>query len=237
MRLDLSRWELSLPTTPLTNLSPAQLATFDSAVSPLGGYFVNQESGVSLTCPFKGGTTTHSDNTRVEFRQVNLDGTKCNWDYSILDTGLLATLNFTHIPLNGRVVIGQIHEFGHDTPPIKLQYTNKASGGTVRVQYRTEPDGPAIGVDIIKGLPLGEPIEYNIHIVQTGEFGITVNGTVFKAYLLPSWKAYLMYFKAGLYLQNDTVVTNPEMADDYVSATFSKLNTYTMGSDGIYQLS
>lgn len=133
---------------------------------------------------------------------------------------------------HGLIVIGQIH--AKDDEPIKLFYRKRANHKNGVIFASHEPSGgDDIYFDLLgerqnykddpkDGIPLGEVFSYEIK--ARGNFidlSIIQNGAVIAAYTIDqTGSGYdaaneFMYFKAGVYNQNNT-----GRADDYAQATF-----------------
>lgn len=167
-------------------------------------------------------TSTSSSSTKSEAGGV--DGT------------LKATLTVDRVSTTGssskvgRVVIGQIH--GPDTEPIRLYYHKRPSDSKGAIYFGTDDlDNNNTYVDVIggpddlnpsNGIELGEKFDYeinlsglNLTVKITPEGGSTTTAT----YTIPSgYNDQYLYFKAGVYNQNNTGDSS-----DYVQATFYKL--------------
>jgi chitodextrinase len=130
----------------------------------------------------------------------------------------------------GRVVVGQIH--GPDTEPIRLYYHKRPSDSKGAIYFGTDDlnnnntwvnviGGPS-SLNPSNGIALGQKWSYEIKVVGlkmtvkvTPEGGSTTTVT----YNLPSgYNDKYLYFKAGVYNQNNTGDSS-----DHVKATFFNL--------------
>ncbi|HYO53634.1 polysaccharide lyase family 7 protein [Archangium sp.] len=150
-----------------------------------------------------------------------------------VDGTLRATLTVDRVSTTGdsakvgRVIVGQIH--GPDSEPIRLYFHKRPSDsrGAIYFAHDTPSNSntyhPIIGdpgnLNPTNGVLLGETWSYEIKVVgQAMTVKVTPQGraTVTATFTLESGYNNLgMYFKAGVYNQNNTGT-----ADDYVQATF-----------------
>jgi|GEM_PF-367871 len=153
-----------------------------------------------------------------------------------VDGTLRATLTVDRVSTTGdsakigRVIVGQIH--GPDSEPIRLYFHKRPSDtrGAIYFAHDTPSNSnsyhPIIGdpnnLNPANGVLLGETWSYEIKVVgQTMTVKVTPQGraTVTATFTLESGYNDLgMYFKAGVYNQNNTGT-----ASDYVQATFYSL--------------
>lgn len=160
-----------------------------------------------------------------------------------VDGTLRATLKVDHVTDSGKkshqglIVIGQIH--GKDDEPIKLFYRKHPGHKNGAVFASHEPvGGDDIYYDLLgeyknyktdptNGIPLGEVFSYaivargnfiDVEIVQGGQ--VTARQTIDQTGSGYDSANEFMYFKAGLYNQNNT-----GRADDYAQATFYEITT------------
>ncbi|MCR2802684.1 polysaccharide lyase family 7 protein [Paenibacillus sp. SCIV0701] len=130
----------------------------------------------------------------------------------------------------GRVVVGQIH--GPDTEPIRLYYHKRPTDTKGAIYFGTDDlsnnntwvniiGGPS-SLNPSNGIALGQKWSYEIKVVGlTMTVKVTPEGgsTTTVQYTLPSgYNNKYLYFKAGVYNQNNTGTSS-----DYVQATFHKL--------------
>ncbi|SES76302.1 polysaccharide lyase family 7 protein [Stigmatella erecta] len=150
-----------------------------------------------------------------------------------VDGTLRATLTVDHVSTTGesgkigRVIVGQIH--GPDSEPIRLYFHKRPSDsrGAIYFAHDTPSNSttyyPIIGepnqLNPSNGVLLGETWSYEIKVVgQSMTVKVTPQGraAVTKTFTLESgYNNASMYFKAGVYNQNNT-----GSASDYVQATF-----------------
>lgn len=208
--IDFSRWNLVTPEV----TADGGVITYWPGDFPSNEYFTIRESGeAALWAPTKGATTQNSDKTRTEFREI-VPGSKTlkNWHMGQYSTQYLrAALTLHQITPNGRVCVGQIHVKDNNRPPIKLVWNT----GKLRLMYRTTYNQEAdVGVTVLDSVPLGECFTYSIHVAPDGNVTVIVgqgtrSGTK-TVQLDSSWKDKLLYFKAGIYNQEDaTELTLP----------------------------
>ncbi|MDC0709182.1 polysaccharide lyase family 7 protein [Stigmatella sp. ncwal1] len=150
-----------------------------------------------------------------------------------VDGTLRATLTVDRVSTTGdsgkvgRVIVGQIH--GPDSEPIRLYFHKRPSDtrGAIYFAHDTPSNSttyfPIIGdpdqLNPSNGVLLGETWSYEIKVVgQSMTVKVTPQGraAVTKTFTLESgYNNLSMYFKAGVYNQNNT-----GSASDYVQATF-----------------
>jgi poly(beta-D-mannuronate) lyase len=153
-----------------------------------------------------------------------------------VDGTLRATLSVDHVSTTGesakvgRVIVGQIH--GPDSEPIRLYFHKRPSDarGAIYFAHDTPSNsnsyhaiiGDPNNLNPSNGILLGETWSYEIKVVgQNMTVKVTPKGraTVTATFSLESGYNNLgMYFKAGVYNQNNTGT-----ASDYVQATFYSL--------------
>jgi hypothetical protein len=219
--IDLSHWKLTLPVgasetaagQPM-EISAAQL----SAGYTNAEYFHRGADGqLVFWCPVTGARTENTDYSRCELREV-VNPADDNVCWSARGTHTMdASCRVMEVPSGQKVVIGQIHGYsGKASPLIKLQFFKGRIEALVKDKARK-------GRDIKLTFPevgLNKDFDYQIKL-HDGVLSITVNGTtqsenVFK--LDPSWAAQTLYFKAGVYPQD-----NEGPATEGARVSFSKL--------------
>ncbi|MGG1554077.1 polysaccharide lyase family 7 protein [Paenibacillus ferrarius] len=156
-----------------------------------------------------------------------------------VDGTMKATLSVDRVSVSGdtsklgRVVVGQIH--GPDTEPIRLYYHKRPSDSKGAIYFGTDDlsnnntyvnviGGPN-SLNPSNGIALGQRWSYEISVIGlqmtvkvTPEGGSTSTVT----YTLPSgYNNKYLYFKAGVYNQNNTDTTSDQ--SDHVKATFYSL--------------
>ncbi|GAB3484478.1 polysaccharide lyase family 7 protein [Azotobacter salinestris] len=208
--IDLSCFNLVTPEV----TSDGEAVTYWPSNLPSNEYFSILDNGENaLWAPTKGATTENSEKTRTEFREIVPGGTTLkNWklgQYS--EQYLRAALTLQQVTPNGRVCIGQIHVKDNNRPPIKLVWNNGKLRLMYRITYNQEAD---VGVTVLDSVPIGECFTYSIHVAPDGNVTVIVghgtrSGTK-TVQLDSSWKDKLLYFKAGLYNQEEaTSLTLP----------------------------
>jgi hypothetical protein len=129
----------------------------------------------------------------------------------------------------GRVVIGQIH--GPDSEVVRLYFHKRPDEAKGRIYAGTDPvysgDG-AFSDDIVSnrdggGIALGETFSYQIDLrgLQLNVRVAPASGVpaAFSQQIDPAYVGLDLYFKAGVYNQNNT-----GDADDFAQATFFALS-------------
>lgn len=209
--LDLSTWNLSVPTDP----KPTEITTQQIAAGYKSIYFTRTSSQVSFWVPVTGSHTSDSVFPRTELRETLPDGSLYNWYYRSADNELRATLEVEQVPSRNKVVIGQIHSkspySGDGEPLIKLQYHYIPSQGSGRVEalVRNHPtDDTSVNVPILDGVTLGQAITYSLRVTSSGNLGIRVQSSdgrekYYGKTLSTTWSKQLLYFKAGAYIADN----------------------------------
>lgn len=173
--------------------------------------------------PTKGASTKSTSRTRTEVRETNPNNTQINWAYDSSDHHWLqAALTVVQAPKGGETVVGQIHVKDATTPPLKLSWDN----GKIVVGFRAVfPQANPVDSVLLTDVPLGERWTYSIHVVKSGTMtiGVTHAGRTSNLILKfdPSWLTRKLYFKAGVYNQEDPTDNTTE--DEGSKAIFHKL--------------
>jgi hypothetical protein len=212
----LDTWNLSIPVgTPATTINTPQLvAGFTD------GYFKSGDT-LFFWAPVTGSKTANAIYPRSELRETKADGSVYNWNYGAADNMLRAALAVNQVPSTGKVVIGQIHCYGSTEPMLKLeyQYMDAKRLGQIVVKYRLTPDAEPTVTTVALKVPLNQRFTYTIHLTPAGN--LTVNAFQYQWHVKvdSSWAAKGLYFKAGVYVQDNT-----GYATEGGAATFYKLS-------------
>ena len=231
---DLANWKLTLPSG-----SEVQPWLLSSAYTLPGTFYTHPTSGgMVFRCPNIAGTTANSNYSRTELREM-LDpaaGTKSDANNWTMERGgtMKARLKVDRVSTSGdsskvgRVIIGQIH--GEDHEPVRLYFHKKPGEAKGRVYIASENHSGSTfwSTDIVSnrnggGIALGELFTYVITLKGTRlQVDILRNkGTVVNSYIKsidPAYAGENLYFKAGVYNQNNT-----GLSTDYAQATFYSL--------------
>lgn len=230
---DLTHWKLTLPSG--DEIKTDRLIA--GYTNPSAFYTDPESGGLVFRCPNRAGTTRHSNYSRSELREMlapseSADDDENNWTPE--DGGTLdARLRVDRVSRTGdkkkvgRVVIGQIH--GPDSEVIRLYYQNKPDQPKGRIYAGLDDvSGDTVwSPNIVPnanggGIALGEEFDYRIRlagrqltvIVEPASGGRYVyTRTIDDGYLGEN-----LYFKAGVYNQNNT-----GDGGDFVQATFFRL--------------
>jgi len=245
---DLTHWKITLP-----NASEVSAATLSNGYELENTFYTSPTTGgMVFRCPNLGDTTTNSNYSRTELREMlapsgSASAPENNWVFSTssaaskaeaggIDGTLRATLTVDRVSTTGesakvgRVIVGQIH--GPSSEPIRLYFHKRPTDqrGAIYFAHDTPSNsgsyhaiiGDPNNLNPANGILLGETWSYEIKVVgQTMTVKVTPQGraTVTTTFALESGYSDLdMYFKAGVYNQNNTGT-----ADDYVQATFYSL--------------
>jgi len=204
--IDLSTWNLSIP----EGSPPATIETSQLVQGFQDPYFHSDSGTVFFWAPVTGATTANAIYPRSELRETYSDGTLRNWLYPAADNKLAATLAVSQVPSTGKVVIGQIHTKNSTSPMVKLEYQYKtySSTGNIVAKVRMRPDDETGQViTIATGVKLDRSFTYMIHLSPKGALGISAAGYNWRTTIDPSWKVKPLYFKAGVYVQDNTGYT------------------------------
>lgn len=200
--IDLAIWNLSIPVgVPATTIDTPVLA---------GGYqdhyFQSKDGAIFFWSPVNGTTTENAKYPRSELRETYANGSAHNWLYTQADNYLNATLSVSQVPSTGKIVIGQIHAYKVSTPLLKLeyQYKTKTADGNIVAKLRMTPDSEIEVLTIAQGIKLDQVFRYMLNLKPDGTLAIGLNNTQWSTQIAPSWASQLLYFKAGVYTQDNT---------------------------------
>jgi hypothetical protein len=155
-------------------------------------------------------------------RETYSNGTLKNWYYPEADNLLYATLAVNQVPSSGKIVIGQIHAYQSQKPLVKVEYQYKTSTatGNIVAKVRMHPDDDTGRVIIVAtGVKLDQEFNYLIHLSPGGALGISAAGYQWDTQISTTWRDKPLYFKAGVYVQDNTGYTT-----EGGKVTFSKLD-------------
>ena len=230
---DLTHWYLTLPSS--AQVMPVDL---NSGYQYADTFFTDTRTGgMSFRCPNIAGHTANSTHSRTELREMlnpalnNMSDPSNNWTMAQGGT-MIAALRVDHASTTGttnvgNVVIGQIH--GPSTEVMRLHFVKGPNDATGRIFVAME-NTAGKGVhspDLVSnangdGIKLGERFTYQIRLYGrqlTVYVGRANHPTAkFSATVDPGYASQQLYFKAGVYNQDNT-----GDAADYVQATFFKL--------------
>lgn len=200
--IDLATWNLSIPVgVPATTIQTPLL---------VGGYqdyyFKSANGSIFFWAPVNGTVTDSASYPRSELRETFADGKLRNWTYPTADNFLRAALSVSQVPSTGKVVIGQIHAYGSSKPMVKLefQYKTKTATATIVAKVRSTPlDEEGQVITVLSGIPLNQRFSYTLHLTPKGGLSVSVNDTQWSTKLDPSWAPKPLYFKAGVYTQDN----------------------------------
>ena len=213
--IDLATWNLSVPVgTPAVTVDTAKLVS-----GYQDGYFRSGDT-LFFWAPVTGSKTDNAIYPRTELRETYANGAVHNWTYTQADNFLRAALTVDQVPSSGKIVIGQIHCYGSTEPLIKLeyQYKEKTATGNIVAKFRLTPTSTPEVIQIATGVRLKERFTYTIHLTPTGNLTVNAYEMQWGSKLDPSWNGKQLYFKAGVYTQDNT-----GYATEGGAATFYKL--------------
>ena len=200
--IELAMWNLSIPVgVPATTIETRVLA---------GGYqdhyFQSKDGAIFFWSPVNGTTTESASYPRSELRETYADGSLRNWTYPGADHFLRAALSVSQVPSTGKIVIGQIHAHKSSMPLLKLeyQYKTKTASGNIVAKVRMTPNAEIQTVTVASGIALNQAFSYAINLKPDGTLAIQLDRTSWSTRLDSSWAAKQLYFKAGVYTQDNT---------------------------------
>lgn len=178
---------------------------------PHNDFFKNNGAdGLELWAPTKGASSKSTHRTRNELREVSAKSAVNNWSYGDAAHHFLqATLTVKQVPKHSNeTVVGQIHVDNSTRPPLKLSWDNSKIVLGLREDFNQKDPVDTV---LLEGVPLNAKWSYSIHVTRTGMIatqikydGKTYNNTFA---LKPTWADAKLYFKAGVYNQEDPVET------------------------------
>jgi hypothetical protein len=231
---DLARWKLTIPSG-----SDIQAAELDDGYTLANAFYTDPVTGgMVFRCPNLAGTTANTSYSRTELREMldpgNTSARDAANNWTTADGGTLrATLRVDRVSTTGddgkvgRVIIGQIH--GDDSEPIRLYFHQKPgeARGRIYAAHDTADNVNSYSPDIVpntggEGIALGETFSYEIRLVDTRLTTVIrregkADATHVKD-IDPDYRGENLYFKAGVYNQNNTGESG-----DHVQATFFAL--------------
>lgn len=204
--IDLAVWNLSVPVgSPPETINPSQLKEgFKNK------YFNSADGTLFFWAPVTGSKTANAIYPRTELRETFADGTLHNWTFPEADNVLRATVEVSKVPSSGKIVIGQIHTYQSTRPLLKLeyQYHEDSKTGNIVAKVRPSPSSSKGAVIVIaKNVPMNYQFKYMLHLSPGGALGISALHSNWRTALGPQWKNQQLYFKAGVYTQDNTGYT------------------------------
>jgi hypothetical protein len=199
--IDLATWNLSVPVgTPSVIIDTPKLVS-----GYQDGYFRSGDT-LFFWAPVTGSRTENAKFPRTELRETYPNGSVHNWIYTQADNFLRAALAVNQVPSSGKIVIGQIHSYGSTQPLIKLEYQFKEKSGTgnIVVKFRLTPTSEPEVIQMATGVPLKERFTYTIHLTPSGNLTVNAYDMKWSSKLDPAWEGKQLYFKAGVYTQDNT---------------------------------
>ena len=211
----LDTWNLSIPVgSPAVTIDTPKLASGYN-----DGYFKSGDT-LFFWAPVTGSTTKSAKYPRTELRETKPDGSLYNWKYTAADNMLRAAVAVNKVPSTGKIVIGQIHCNLSTEPMLKLEYQwmDAKRLGNIVAKFRATPTSEPAVIIVAQKVPMDQRFTYTIHLTPTGS--LTVNAASFQwgTKVDPGWATQALYFKAGVYTQDNT-----GYATEGGAATFYKL--------------
>ncbi|CAI9008110.1 putative Lyase [Pseudomonas chlororaphis] len=204
--IDLATWNLSIPegSPPATIDTPKLVDGFKDQ------YFHSDTGTLFFWSPVTGSRTANAIYPRSELRETYANGTLKNWTYPEADNLLYATLAVNQVPSTGKIVIGQIHAYNSTKPLVKVEYQYKTTtqSGNIVAKVRMHPDDVDSRVIIVaENVPLDREFSYLVHLSPGGALGISAAGYQWDTQISSTWRDKPLYFKAGVYVQDNTGYT------------------------------
>ncbi|MBD1549895.1 polysaccharide lyase family 7 protein [Pseudomonas typographi] len=201
--IDLTTWNLSVPVG-----SPAIIIDTPALASGYKDEYFHADSGsLFFWAPVTGSVTKSAKYPRSELRETYADGSVHNWKFPDADNMLRASLAVNQVPSSGKVVIGQIHQYGSNEPLLKVeyQYKEKTKLGNIVAKLRPTPDQdePTV-ITIAQNVPMSTRFTYTIHLGPGGTLIVNAANYQWSTKLDSAWKVKDLYFKAGVYTQDNT---------------------------------
>lgn len=213
--IDLATWNLSVPVgTPAVTIdTPTLVSGYQD------GYFRSGDT-LFFWAPVTGSRTDNAIYPRTELRETYANGAVHNWTYTQADNFLRAALTVDQVPSSGKIVIGQIHCYGSTEPLIKLEYQfkEKTQTGNIVAKFRLTPSAEPEVIQIATGVKLKQRFTYTIHLTPAGNLTVNAADMQWGSQLDATWNGKQLYFKAGVYTQDNT-----GYATEGGAATFYKL--------------
>lgn len=213
--IDLDTWNLSIPVgSPAITIDTPKLAT-----GYKDGFFKSGDT-LFFWAPVTGSVTKSAKYPRTELRETKPDGSLYNWKYSAADNMLRAAVAVNQVPSSGKIVIGQIHCFKSTEPMLKLEYQWKDAKrlGNIVAKFRATPDSEPEVITVAEKVPMNQRFTYTIHLTPSGALTVNAAGFQWGTKVASSWASEDLYFKAGVYTQDNT-----GYATEGGAATFYKL--------------
>ena len=182
LSIDLSHWNLTLPSGPIGD--PTVIPTSQLVSGYSSQYFYTGADGALVFwCPVTGVSTKNSSFARSELRETNADGSLSAWNALDGTETLDATLAVNQVPSSGEVVIGQIHDVGGNgittEPLVKLVYEYQGASGTGELVAEVRPT-PASSASndftVATGIPLNNQFSYEIQLQADLTLNVQING-------------------------------------------------------------
>ncbi|KTB72753.1 polysaccharide lyase family 7 protein [Pseudomonas syringae] len=205
--IDLGYWNLSIP----MDSPPKTIETSQLVKGYDGKYFTSTSKAIVFWSPVTGTKTENAKYSRTELRETWPDGSLHNWLYTDADNYLNAKLEVDQVPSSGKIVIGQIHAYESTEPLLKVEYQydedTKAGDIVAKVRNRYDDDDSKV-YTIVKGVKLNETFKYVINLTKGGNLRVSVNDTDWSKRISKTWSDKPLYFKAGVYTQDNTGYTS-----------------------------
>ncbi|MGG2395411.1 polysaccharide lyase family 7 protein [Pseudomonas sp. SH1-B] len=200
--IELAMWNLSIP----VGVPAATIETPVLAGGYQDHYFQSRDGAIFFWSPVNGTTTESAKYPRSELRETYADGSLRNWTYPEADHFLHAGLQVSQVPSTGKIVIGQIHAYKSSMPLLKLEYQYKAyaQSGNIVAKVRLSPEAEIQTVTLATGIALNQRFTYVVHLTPKGTLVINLNASKWSTRLDSSWAPKPLYFKAGVYTQDNT---------------------------------
>ncbi|WP_312513861.1 polysaccharide lyase family 7 protein [Chryseobacterium culicis] len=156
-------------------------------------YFWPQDKSIRFFCSSDGQPTKGSHYPRTELREKN------EWHFENKHT-LKVRMAVLQQPGTGKIIIGQIHGHSKGTEALKIWWNN----GEIQAGFKKEVNDKEERITLLKNVPLGQIFDYSIQ-QNNSDVLVTVNQQTASFHFGESWKTEPVYFKAGNYLQDNSL--------------------------------
>jgi hypothetical protein len=207
--IELRKWRLDLPTGAQNNPDSVLPATLSAGYQNPPYFTANGDQSLSMFCPVTGVHSSGSAYARTELREMNLDGTLARWRVGERAQGLHASFTISQVPSLQKIVVGQIHAdtsgIAEAEPLAKLVFQSlQGELGTLRLLLRIKPtDSVSYSVPIASAIAWGETVTYHLQVSLDGMLTVIANGDQVRLPIDASWRSQGLYFKAGVYVQDN----------------------------------
>lgn len=206
-------WKITLPDAKASEIKPPKIITFDD---PNFFHLNAANNGVIFKAPSLAGTTTNSNNTRSELRELNPDGSLASWSTSVGVHSMECEFSVDVLPYPKKphVVTGQIHDAKDDVTVFRVEGNPDGVTATIWITDGNTTHGRLL-TDKYK---IGDRYRVGFYI-SNGAISYTFNSKIIVGYTQVKKKTGC-YFKAGCYSQDGGDTTKrPDGENVYAQVT------------------